>query len=75
MDFYAFPRLEQVETGNEDMHHLPSCNLNLPSAGGLQASGNVEKRLKPLKIRTFQVSSAEDVRHALAKMLEEVGKL
>jgi hypothetical protein len=37
--------------------------------------GNVEKMLKPLKIRTFQVGSADDVRRALAKMLEEIGKL
>jgi hypothetical protein len=37
------------------------------------AVGNVEKMLKPLKVRTFQVHSADEVRHALAKVMEEVG--
>jgi hypothetical protein len=37
--------------------------------------GNVEKMLKPLKIRSFRVESADDVRHALAKIMEEVGRL
>jgi hypothetical protein len=36
---------------------------------------NVEKMLKPLKMRTFQVRSPEDVRHALAKIMEELGRL
>jgi hypothetical protein len=31
--------------------------------------------LKPLKIRSFEVRSADDVRRALAKMLEELAKL
>jgi hypothetical protein len=37
--------------------------------------GNVEKLLKPLKMRTFQVRSPDDVRHALAKIMEELDKL
>jgi len=48
---------------------------HLERQGYVGAAGNVEKMLKPLKIRTFQVRSAEDVRHALAKILEELGKL
>ena len=38
-------------------------------------AGNVEKMLKPLKMRTFQVRSPDDVRHALAKIMEDLGKL
>jgi hypothetical protein len=30
--------------------------------------------LKPLKMRTFHVQSPDDVRQALAKMLEDVGR-
>jgi hypothetical protein len=37
-------------------------------------AGSVEKMMKPLKMRTFQVRSPDDVRRALAKILEEVGR-
>src|SRR5579871_1630659 len=38
-------------------------------------AGNVEKMLKPLKMRTFELSSPDDARHALAKVMEDIGKL
>jgi hypothetical protein len=37
--------------------------------------GNLEKMLKPLKMRSFLVRSPDDARHALAKIMEEVGRL
>jgi hypothetical protein len=37
--------------------------------------GNVEKMLKPLKIHSFEVRSADDVRRALARIMEETGRL
>jgi hypothetical protein len=41
--------------------------------GLLSSVGKVEKMLRPLKVRTFAISSANDTRHALAIMLREIG--
>jgi hypothetical protein len=76
MDFYVFPRLPEIETGNEEdciIYYLQSEFIERNGITG--AVGNVEKMLKPLKIHTFQVESADDVRRALARILEELGKI
>jgi hypothetical protein len=38
-------------------------------------SANVVKMLKPLRVRSFTVRSAESVRLALARMLEEISQM
>ena len=76
MDFYVFPKLPEIETGNEGdcvIYYLQSEFLERHGITG--AIGNVEKMLKPLKIRGFQIGSADDARRALAKIMEEIGKL
>ncbi len=76
MDFYVFPRLPEIEPGNEEdcvIYYLQSEFVERHGITG--AIGNVEKMLKPLKIRSFEVRSADDVRRALAKIMEEVGRL
>jgi hypothetical protein len=76
MDFYVFPKLPEIETGNEEdcvIYYLQSEFVERHGITG--AIGNVEKMLKPLKIRSFEVRSADDVRRALAKIMEEVGRL
>ena len=76
MDFYVFPKLPEVETGNEEdcvIYYLQSEFVDRHGITG--AIGNVEKMLKPLKIRSFRVESADDVRRALAKIMEELGKI
>ena len=76
MDFYVFPKLPEVETGNEEdcvIYYLQSEFVDRHGITG--AIGNVEKMLKPLKIRSFRVESADDVRRALAKIMEELGRL
>jgi hypothetical protein len=76
MDMYVFPKLPEIETGNEEdcvIYYLQSEFVERHGING--AVGNVEKMLKPLKIRSFRVESADDVRHALAKIMEEVGRL
>lgn len=78
MDFYTFPTLPAVETGNENdciIYYLQFEHLQFDQFEGKGFTGgvgNVEKMLKPLKIRTFQVRSPDDVRRALAKIIEEV---
>jgi hypothetical protein len=54
---------DQRGLGHSDRH---------PFAGNV---GNVEKMLKPLKMHTFQVWTPDDARHALAKIVEDIGKL
>jgi len=76
MDFYVFPKLPEIETGNEEdcvIYYLQSEFVDRHGITG--AIGNVEKMLKPLKIRSFRVESADDVRRALAKIMEELGKI
>ena len=76
MDFYTFPRLPEIETGEE--HDCVIYYLQFEfrqHQGFIAGTGNVEKMLKPLRVKSFQVESADDVRKALAKMLEELSRL
>ena len=107
MDFYVFPALPAIETGNEQdcviyylqfnifEHEQPRTHdpmrystrgLNRDRNSSRDAdnfervrfngnAGNVEKMVKPLKIRSFEVRSPEEVRQALAKMMAELGKM
>ncbi|HWS18290.1 MAG TPA: hypothetical protein VN223_09750 [Candidatus Elarobacter sp.] len=107
MDFYVFPTLPAIETGNEQdcviyyiqfnifEHEQPrTYDLMRHRNGGLNRdrnsdrdadnfergrfngnAGSVEKMMKPLKIRAFQVRSPDDVRRALAKIMDDMGKL
>jgi hypothetical protein len=106
MDFYVFPTLPAIETGNEEdcviyyiqfdiFEHEQSSTLdpmrysNRGFSRGRNShrdadnfergrfngnTRNVEKMLKPLKVHAFEVRSPDEVRRALAKILEEVGK-
>jgi hypothetical protein len=75
MDMYVFPKLPEIETGNEEDCVIYYLQYEFVERHGIiGAVGNVEKMLKPLKIHSFEVRSADDVRRALAKMMEEVGK-
>jgi hypothetical protein len=38
-------------------------------------AGNVEKMLKPLKMRTFEIWTPDDARHALAKIMQELSRM
>jgi hypothetical protein len=76
MDFYTFPKLPEIETGEEQDCVIYYLQFEFSERQGITGGvSNVEKMLKPLKIRSFEVRSADDVRWALAKMLEEVTKL
>jgi hypothetical protein len=75
MELYAFPALQAIETANEDDCRVYHVQVEFFERGGVAGgTGNVEKMLKPLKMRTFHVQSPDDVRQALAKILEEVGR-
>jgi hypothetical protein len=76
MDMYVFPKLAEIETGNEADCVIYYLQYEFVERHGIMgAVGNVEKMLKPLKIRTFEVRSADDVRRALGKIMAEVGRL
>jgi hypothetical protein len=76
MDSYTFPRLPEIETGEEQDCVIYYLQFEFSQHEGIMGGvNNVEKMLKPLKIRSFEVRSADDVRRALAKMLEELAKL
>jgi hypothetical protein len=76
MDFYTFPKLLEIETGDEQDCVIYYLQFEFSQGEGLTGgANNVEKMLKPLKIRTFEVRSAGDVRRVLAKILEELGRM
>src|SRR5579859_8077347 len=76
MDMYVFPKLPEIETGNEEDCVIYYLQYEFVERHGITgAVGNVEKMLKPLKIRSFRVESGDDERRALAKIMEEVGRL
>jgi hypothetical protein len=76
MDMYVFPKLPEIETGNEEDCAIYYLQYEFVERHGISgAIGNVEKMLKPLRVRSFEVMSADDVRRALAKMLDELGRL
>jgi hypothetical protein len=76
MNFYVFPKLPEIETGEEKDCVIYYLQFEFSQREGIMGGvNNVENMLKPLKIRGFEVRSADDVRRALAKILEEVGRL
>ncbi len=85
MDLYLFRALPEIETGNEadcliyylELGYLefdPMHGRAIPGSSNLGSSNHLETMLKPLKVHTIQVYSPDDARHALAKILDEVGK-
>jgi len=76
MDFYSFRNLPKLAPGSAEkcvIYYLQFELLNTQYADG--ALGSVRNMLKPLPVRTFKVRSAESIRHALAKILEEVANM
>lgn len=76
MDFYSFRHLPHIPAGSEEkcvVYYLQFELLNTQYADG--AVGNVRNMLKPLTVHAIKVRSAESIRHALARILEEVGSI
>lgn len=76
MDFYSFRDLPHMPPGSEEkcvVYYLQFELLNTVYADG--AVNNVRNMLKPLTVHVIKVRSAESIRHALARILDEVAKL
>jgi len=76
MDFYSFRDLPRLPPGSEEkcvVYYLQFELLNPQYANG--AVGNVRKMLKPLPVHVFKVRTAESIRLALAKILQEVAAM
>jgi hypothetical protein len=76
MDFYAFhrfPPIPQEETEDCVVYYLQFELYNPQYASG--ALGSVRKMMKPLPIHTFQVRSPQSIRHALARILDDVAHM
>ena len=76
MDFYSFRNLPHMPPGSEEkcvVYYLQFELLNPQYADG--AVGNVRNMLKPLRVHAIKVRSAESIRHALARILEEVSSM
>ncbi len=76
MDFYSFRDLPKLPPGSEEKCVVYYLQFDLQDPSYVNgAIGNIRKMLKPLTVHVFKVRSAESVRHALAKMLEEIGEM
>jgi hypothetical protein len=79
MDTYSFRELSPISlSGQADcmvfyLQYDSKEKTNSKAAAG--GSKNVEKMLRPLRVRTFTVRSAESIRHALARVLEEISRM
>jgi hypothetical protein len=60
---------------NSGTRHRPKSEASQVGRGLNGAIGNVQKMLKPLKVHAFKVHTADDVRHALAKVLAEIAEM
>lgn len=78
MDPYSFPDLPPIAATDPNcvVFYLQYDFMGLVEARRLDGgSANVEKMLKPLRVRTFKVRSAESLRMALARMLEAISQM
>jgi hypothetical protein len=76
MDFYSFRNLPHLPPGSEEkcvVYYLQFELLNTLYADG--AVGNVRNMLKPLTVHAIKVRSPESIRHALARILDEVASM
>ncbi|HKF20495.1 MAG TPA: hypothetical protein VKE93_02935 [Candidatus Angelobacter sp.] len=79
MDTYSFPDLSPISlSGQADcmvfyLQYDAKAKANSKAAAG--GSKNVEKMLRPLRVRTFTVRSAESIRHTLARVMEEISRM
>jgi len=79
MDTYSFRDLSPISlAGQQDCMVFYLQYDSKGKAGSKAAAGgskNVEKMLRPLRVRTFTVRSAESIRHTLARVLEEISRM
>jgi len=78
MDPYSFPDLPPIAVADPGcvIFYLQYDFLGLVEARRLDGgSANVVKMLKPLRVRSFTVRSAESIRQALSKILEEISQM
>jgi len=79
MDTYSFPELQPITmpAGAECevfyvQYDSPGTTLPKGDTGGLK---KLEKMLRPLRVRTFTVRSAESIRYALARVMDEISRM
>jgi len=78
MDSYSFPDLPAVSLANQPECAVFYLEYESGKAGPKGAPGGIkklERMLRPLRVRTFTVRSAESMRYALARVLDEISHL
>ena len=73
MGSYAFPRFPPIPAAQAENCVVYYLQYDPPGTTG--ASGQVQKMLTPLAMRTFKVWSAESVGQALRSILNELGRM
>jgi hypothetical protein len=78
LDSYSFPDLPAISLSSQPdcavfyLQYDPGKTGPRGPTGGIK---KLEKMLRPLHVRTFTVRSAESIRQALARVMEEISKL
>jgi hypothetical protein len=79
LDSYSIPDLPPLALPRETTYAVFYLQYDyLAQTEGRRPAGagkNVQKMLNPLRVQTFTVRSAEDLRHAVASMLEHVSRM
>ena len=76
MDYYSLQGFPHLPPGSEKKCVLYFLQVDLLNPAPAKAAvENMRKMLAPLPLRVFQVRSAESMRHALARILEDVRKM
>jgi hypothetical protein len=78
MDSYSFPDLPAISLADQPECVVFYLEYDSGKASPRGAAGGIkklEKMLRPLRVRTFTVRSAESIRSTLARVLEEISQL
>src|SRR5262249_39698916 len=79
MDSYAFPDLPPLPLPRDGTYEVFYLQYDFDgSIASKAATGNarkLEKMLRPMRLQTFTVRSAEGVRQALGKLIEDISHM
>jgi hypothetical protein len=79
MDAYSFPEMPPISLPTGAEYSVFYLHYDFPEKAGSKgttgAAKKLERMLRPLHVRSFTVRSAESIRYALARVLDEISRM
>jgi hypothetical protein len=79
MDAYSFPDMPPISLPTGTEYAVFYLHYDFPEKAGPKgtagAAKKLERMLRPLHVRSFSVRSAESIRYALARVLDEISRM